>query len=65
MAKMPAHRRQQHHHDESNNASLTTSNEGDDASSTMVESRLHINNSDNAIMTRAAIAIATTETPAH
>jgi hypothetical protein len=55
----------QRHHDEGDNASLPMSNEGDEASSMMVETHLQINSSNNAIVTRATIAITTTEMPAH
>jgi hypothetical protein len=48
------------------NASLMTSNKGNNASSTAAETHLCINNGDDAIVTRATIAIATTaKTPAH
>jgi hypothetical protein len=50
---------------EGDDASLSTSDEGDDASSTMVETHLRINDSDDAIMKRAIIVIVTMETPAH
>ncbi len=43
-----------------------TINEGDIVSSTMAETHLRIDDSDDAIVTRATIAIATTaEVPAH
>jgi hypothetical protein len=43
-----------------------TSSKGNNASSTMAETRLCINNSDDAIVTKATIAIAiTAKTPAH
>jgi hypothetical protein len=48
------------------NASSTTSNEGDDASLTMAETRLRMDNSDDSIVTRATITIATTaKMPVH
>jgi hypothetical protein len=65
-AKTPAHQRQQHHHNEGNNASLMTSNKGDNASSTMVETHLHIDGSNHTIVMRVTIAITTmAEMPAH
>jgi hypothetical protein len=65
MAKTPVHQQQQHHHDEGNNPSLTTSDNGDDTSSTIAETHLRINDSNNAIMMRATITIATMKMPAH
>jgi hypothetical protein len=63
--KMSAYQQQQRHHDQGNNTSLGMSTEGDDASS-MAETRLRINNGNNAIVTRAAIAIAAmAKMPAH
>jgi hypothetical protein len=48
------------------NVSSMTSNEGNDASSTMVETCLRIDNGNNTIVTRVTIAIATTTTmPVH
>ncbi len=65
-AKTPAHQGQQCHHDEGNNTSSRTSDEGDNASSTMAKTHLCIDDSNNAIVMRATIAIATTaEMPAH
>jgi hypothetical protein len=52
----PAHQWQQCHCNKGNNTSLTTSNEGGNASSTTAETRLRINNGNDAIMTRAIIA---------
>jgi hypothetical protein len=64
--KNSAHQRQQCHCNVGDNAGSTTSNKGDDARSTAVETCLCINNSNNAIVKRATIAIATTvKMPAH
>jgi hypothetical protein len=66
VAKTPAHQWQQCHHNEGNNASSMTSDRGDKASSTMAETHLRIDNGNNAIMTRATIAIVSVaEPPAH
>jgi hypothetical protein len=47
-------------------ASSTTSNKGNNASLTTAETRLHIDNDNGAIVTRATIAIATmVKMPAH
>ncbi len=62
----PAHWWQQCHHDKGNDASLMTRNEGNDASSRTAETRLCIDNGNNAIMTRVTIAIRTmAKTPPH
>ncbi len=64
--KNPVHWWQQYHCDEGNDASLMTSNKGNNASSTMAETCLCINNGNIAIMTRATIAIRTmAKTPLH
>jgi hypothetical protein len=55
-----------HTHDVGDDASLMTSNEGNSASLTTAETSLHIVNGNDAIVTRATIAIATmVKMPAH
>jgi hypothetical protein len=53
------HVHQQCHHNKGNNASSITRDKGDNASLTMVETRLCINNGNNAIVMRATITIVT------
>jgi hypothetical protein len=59
-SKNPAHQWPPYHHNVGDDASLTTSIDGDNTSLTTAETRLHIDNGNNIIVTRATIAIATT-----